>query len=45
MLTITKHFIHGDFVKFHGTAVVEVRKPTNNELIGPVTTGDRLANT
>jgi hypothetical protein len=33
MRTITKHFINGDFVESHGSAVAEVRDPTNNELI------------
>jgi len=42
MQTITKHFINGDFVESHGTAVVEVRNPTNNELIGRVTMGDAI---
>jgi len=42
MRTITKHFINGDFVESHGTAVAEVRNPTNNELIGRVTMGDTI---
>lgn len=42
MQTITKHFINGDFVESHGTAVVEVRNPTNNEPIGRVTMGDAI---
>jgi aldehyde dehydrogenase (NAD+) len=42
MRTITKHFINGDFVKSHGSAVVEVRNPTNNELIGGVRMGDAI---
>jgi len=42
MRTIAKHFINGDFVESHGTAVAEVRNPTTNELIGRVTMGDAV---
>ena len=42
MQTITKHFINGEFVESHGTAVVEVHNPTNNDLIGRVTMGDAV---
>jgi aldehyde dehydrogenase (NAD+) len=42
MQTITKHLINGEFVESHGAAVVEVRNPTNNELIGRVTMGDAV---
>jgi aldehyde dehydrogenase (NAD+) len=42
MQTVTKHFIDGGFVDSHGTEVVEVRNPTNNQLIGRVTMGDAV---
>ncbi len=42
MQTITRHFINGDFVLSHGTTVVEVRNPTNNDLIGGATMGDAI---
>jgi aldehyde dehydrogenase (NAD+) len=42
MQTITKHFINGEFVESHGTDVVEVHNPKNNELIGRVTMGDAV---
>ena len=40
--TITKHFINGEFIDSHGTDVIEVRDPKNNELIGRVTMGDTV---
>ena len=40
--TITKHFINGEFIDSHGTDVIEVRDPKNNELIGRVTMGDAV---
>ena len=42
MQTITQHFINGELVESHGKDVVEVRNPTNNELIGRVTMGDSV---
>jgi aldehyde dehydrogenase (NAD+) len=42
MQTINKHFINGEFANSHGTDVVEVRNPKNNELIGRVTLGDSV---
>jgi aldehyde dehydrogenase (NAD+) len=42
METITQHFINGELVESHGREVVEVRNPTNNELIGRVTMGDAV---
>jgi aldehyde dehydrogenase (NAD+) len=40
MQNITQHFINGELVESHGRDVVEVRNPTNNELIGRVAMGD-----
>jgi aldehyde dehydrogenase (NAD+) len=42
MLTITKHFINGEFIESHGSDVVEVRNPKDNQLIGRVTMGDAV---
>jgi aldehyde dehydrogenase (NAD+) len=42
MQTITKHFINGELVESHGTEVVDVRDPKNNELIGRATMGDAV---
>ena len=42
MQTFTKQFINGEFIESHGTDVIEVRDPKNNELIGRVTMGDAV---
>lgn len=42
MQTINGHFINGEFVESHGSDVIEVRDPKNNELIGRVTMGDSV---
>ncbi|MCE9576571.1 MAG: aldehyde dehydrogenase family protein [Deltaproteobacteria bacterium] len=42
MQSLTKHFINGEFVDSHGTELVEIRDPKNNELIGRAIMGDAV---
>ncbi|MFL6193094.1 MAG: aldehyde dehydrogenase family protein [Thermoanaerobaculia bacterium] len=42
MRTISKHFINGAFVDSHGTELVDIRDPKNNELIGRAIMGDAV---
>jgi acyl-CoA reductase-like NAD-dependent aldehyde dehydrogenase len=40
MQTITKHYIDGAFVESHGSDVMDIIKPTNGQVIAPVTLAD-----
>jgi len=41
MKTLTTHYIDGAFVESHGREVMDVIRPTNGEVIGRVTLGDK----
>jgi aldehyde dehydrogenase (NAD+) len=41
MTTITKQYINGEFVESHGREVMDIIKPTNAQVIGHVTLGDK----